>query len=130
MNPFDFIREINFGKKDVMDTEDESVAKDYNAFIVNRGLSYFPDTVMQSNEMNRRADIPSHVQFRYLLNSVRKRKRFSKWLKKESDIDLETVKEYYGYSNEKARTVLSILTDSQISDLRMRLHKGGQGTNI
>jgi hypothetical protein len=130
MNPFTYIKEINFGKTDLMDTDDESVAKDYNAFIVNRGLSYFSDAVMQANEMNIRADVPKHVQFRYLLNSIRKRKRFSKWLKKENDIDLEVVKEYYGYSNEKAKTVLSILDPSQVSELRARIEKGGKGNNI
>jgi hypothetical protein len=129
-SPFDFINEITHGKKDLMDTEDESVAKSYNAYIVNRGLSFYPDTILFANEMNQRPDIPKDVQFHYLLNTVRKRKRFSKWLKQEKDSDLDIVKEYYGYSNEKAKEVLSILTPLQISELKKRMYKGGQGNNI
>lgn len=121
MNPFDYVNSINYTKKDVMEDE-----KTYNGFMVNRSLSYFSDTVTLANEMNRYHHLDSRLQYQFLINIIRKRKRFSKWVKPELENDLESVKEYYGYSNEKARQVMSILSSSQIQTIKEKVNKGGR----
>jgi hypothetical protein len=105
---------------------DDITEKDYNSFMVNRGLSYFHDTVLMANEMNRWHHIDHRLQFDFFINIIRKRKRFSKWLKPETVSDVEVVKEYYGYSNEKARQALTLLTSEQINDLKKKVYKGGR----
>ena len=124
MNPFDFLNEINSGKKDIM--VDDIAEKGYNAFMVNRGLSYFRDTVLYANEMNKYHHLDSKLQFHFLINIVKKQKRWSKWLKPSDISNLELVKEYYGYSNEKAKSVLSLLNDENINELKHRIYKGGK----
>ncbi len=126
MNPFEFLNDINYGKKYIM--VDDLVEKDYNAFMVNRGLSYFNDTVLMANEMNVNHHLDSRLQFDFLINIIRKRKRFSKWLKPQIENDVEVVKEYYGYSNEKARQILPLLSSEQINVLRKKVSKGGRTT--
>jgi len=121
MNPFDYVNSINYTKKDVMEDE-----KTYNGFMVNRSLSYFPDTVVLANEMNKYHHLDNRLQYQFLINIIRKRKRFSKWVKPELENDLELVKEYYGYSNEKARQVLSLLSPSQLQTIREKVNKGGR----
>ena len=124
MNPFEFLNQINYGKNDIM--VDDLVEKDYNSFMVNRGLSYFNDSVIFANEMNINHHVDSRLQFDFLINIIRKRKRFSKWLKPQIENDVEVVKEYYGYSNEKARQVLPLLSADQINGLREKVKKGGR----
>ena len=124
MNPFEFLNQINYGKNDIM--VDDLVEKDYNSFMVNRGLSYFNDSVIFANEMNINHHVDSRLQFDFLINIIRKRKRFSKWLKPQLENDVEVVKEYYGYSNEKAKEALNILTDKQIEEIKLSLFKGGR----
>ena len=124
MNPFEFINAINTTKKNMI--VDDLTEKAYNAFMVNRSLSYFQDTVLLANEMNRYHHLDSKLQFSFLINSVRKKKRFAKWAKPTNPNNLEVVKEYYGYSNEKARQVLTILSNEQIEELRMKVSKGGR----
>ena len=124
MNPFDYLNAINSTKKDIM--VDDIAEKDYNAFMVNRGLSYFSDTVLYANEMNRFHQLDGRLQFDFLINITRKKKRFSKWFKSTDDENLNVIKEYYGYSNEKAKTVLSLLSINQIEDLKQRIYKGGR----
>lgn len=124
MNPFEYLNSINYSKKDVM--VDDAAEKAYNGFMVNRGLSYFNDTVLLANEMNRYHHLDSRLQFDFLINTVRKRKRFSKWVKPQESDTVEVVKEYYGYSNEKARQALTLLSDGQINELRLRVYKGGR----
>ena len=121
MNPFDYVNSINYSKKDIMEDE-----KTYNGFMVNRSLSYFPDTVVIANEMNRYHHLDNRLQYQFLINMVRKRKRFSKWVKPELENDLESVKEYYGYSNEKARQILPLLSPSQIETIKEKVNKGGR----
>ena len=104
-SPFDFLNEINYGKNNLI--VDDITEKQYNPFMVNRGLSYFNDTVLMANEMNLNHHLDSRLQNDFLINIVRKKKRFSKWNKPETVSDVEVVKEYYGYSNEKARQALS-----------------------
>ena len=124
MSPFDYLNAINYTKKDIM--VDDIAEKHYNPFLVNRGLSYFQDTVLMANEMNQYAHLDNRLQFDFLINIVRKRKRFSKWNKPEVATDLDVIKEYYGYSNEKARMVHNLLTDNQITELRRKVFKGGR----
>lgn len=124
MNPFEYLNAINTTKRDVM--VDDIAEKEYNAFIVNRGLSYFQDTALIANEMNLNHNIDHRLQFDFLINIVSKRKRFSKWLKPEQIDDLEVVKEYYGYSNEKAKSILPLLNSMQIDELKKRIYTGGR----
>ena len=113
MNPFDYTKAINDTKQDIM--VDDIAEKGYNSFMVNRGLSYFNDTVLMANEMNVQHHIDSRLQFDFLINTIRKQKRFSKWLKADKTDSLEAVKEYYGYSNEKALQALKILNKEQLN---------------
>ena len=124
MNPFEYLNSINYTKKDIM--VDDISEKNYNAFMVNRSLSYFPDTVLAANEMNRYHQIENRLQFDFLINIIRKRKRFSKWDKKQIDSDIEVIKEYYGYSNTKAHQVLTLLTPDQMKELYKKVYKGGR----
>lgn len=123
-NPFQYLNAINDTKQDLM--IDDLAEKGYNSFMVNRGLSYFKDTVLFANEMNRHHHLDSRLQFDFLINIIRKRKRFSKWIKPDTLSDVEVVKEYYGYSNQKARQVLTLLTSEQINDLKKKVYKGGR----
>ena len=124
MNPFEYVNAINNTKKDIM--IDDIAEKAYSPYMVNRQLSYFPDTVLAANEMNRNHHIDNRLQFDFFINIVRKRKRFSKWFKPELISDLEVVKKYYGYSNEKARQVLTLLSTEQINELKNKVAKGGR----
>lgn len=126
LSPFDFLNSINQTKENLMSDSDPLSEKDYNAFMVNRGLSYFMDTVFPANEMNMNHSLDKAMQYSFLLNIVAPRKRFSKWYKQEQQGDMEVVKEYYGYNNDKARAVLRILTPDQLSIIRERLFKGGK----
>ncbi len=123
MSPFDYLKAINESKEDVMLTSQDE--KKYAAFIVNRGLSFFMDTIFQANEINRNHHLDSRLQFDYLLNSIRKKKRYSKWLKPEKLDDLDIVKEYYGFGNEKAKNALQVLSTDQLTYIRCKLNQGG-----
>ena len=122
----EYLNAINHSKKNLMDTEDEMWEKKYPAFIVNKCLSAFPETLMLVNEMNMRGHLDKKRQFDFLINSVRPRKRFAQWLKASKVKDIEYVKEYYGYSHAKARSALEILTDSQLEYIKEKLNKGGK----
>jgi hypothetical protein len=123
MSPFDYLKAINETKENVMLTPQDE--RKYLAFIVNRGLSFFMDTIFQVNEMNRNHHLDSRLQFDYFLNTIRKKKRYSKWLKPETLQDLEVIKEYYGFSNEKAKNTLKILSSGQLSYIKDKLKQGG-----
>lgn len=124
MNPFEFLKSINTNKKNIM--VDDVAEKGYNAFIINRSLSYFPETVLLANEMNVRHLIPNKLQYHFLLNTVSKKNRFSKWAKPEHIATLEVVKQYYGVSNEKAKSMIKLLTQAEIDELKQRMYKGGK----
>ena len=124
MNPFDYVNAICDTKQNLI--IDEATEKAYNPFMINRTLSYHYDTVLLANEMNQRAHLDKKLQNDFLINTVRKKRRFAKWAKPISSDDLEVVKEYYGYSNEKARQVLPLLNDDQMGQLRQRIFKGGK----
>ena len=123
-NPFDYVNSINITKKDIM--HDDISEKAYPAFMVNRALSYFNDTVLYANEMNVNHTIDNKLQYHFLINIIKKKKRFSKWLKPQEVNNLELIKEYYGYSNEKAKSVLPLFNDEQIELLKQRIYKGGK----
>jgi hypothetical protein len=122
----DYLKAINQSKEKLMDGEDEEWEKKYPPFIVNKCLSPFPDTIQLVNEMNQLPHLDKKLQFDFLINSLRPRKRFTPWMKAKKLDNLEYVKEYYGYSNEKAKTALEILNDEQISAIKKKLNKGGR----
>tara|TARA_Y100001970_G_scaffold281783_1_gene393277 strand:- start:5912 stop:6307 length:396 start_codon:yes stop_codon:yes gene_type:complete len=123
----DYLNAINHSKVNLMETGDEVWQKKYPAYIINRCLSMFWDTLPEANEMNGYHFLSNKVQFDFLLNSIRKKKRFGgRWLKQAKLKNLEYVKEYYGYSNEKAREAINILTDEQIEHIKLSLFKGGR----
>jgi len=121
---FDYLNAINDNKKNLI--VDDASEKAYSPFMVNRGLSYFRDTVFYANEMNRYYGLDKKLQFAFLLNSVAARKRFSKWFKAEKLGELEVIKEYYGYSDQKAKDVLDLLTPDQIDYIKQKLYRGGK----
>ena len=123
ISPFDFINAINFSKEDLI--VDDWSEKQYLPYIVNKGLSFGKDTVIQANEMNSRPHLDKKLQFSFLINTIRPRKRFNKWVKAEKIEAIDVVKTYYGFSTEKARQAISILTDQQLDHLKQKLKKGG-----
>jgi hypothetical protein len=126
MSFFDFLNAINDSKKDLI-KEDPLTEKDYVPFMINRGLSYFPDTIMFANEMNSHASIPKDWQFAFYLNGVNKKKRFSKWHKKDQNSEnLKLVMREYNYSSEKAAVALELLTDENLKELRLKYVEGGR----
>jgi len=125
MSPFDFLNAINSTKENVF--VDPQAEKDYSPFMINRGLSYFNDTIMYANEMNKYNLLDKKLQFDFLLNIVPKRKRFSKWFKKEdAAFNLNAVMSYYKYNEERALEVMSILNDDQIRIIIDKMNKGGR----
>ena len=124
MNPFDYVKAINSTKKNIM--VDDISESEYQAFVINRSLSYFPDTVLYANEMNLNSHLPARLQFDFFINIIKKRNRFSKWFKPTEIQSIDIVKEYYGYSDEKAKSVLSLLNNKQIENLKKRIYKGGR----
>ena len=122
----DYMNAINHQKIDLMDGEDEFWEKRYPAFIVNKALSSFPECILFVNEMNKMHHLDKRLQFQFFLNSIRPKKRFSKWLRSSKIKNLEYIKEYYGYSNEKARQALDILNDAQIEEIKRIINRGGR----
>jgi len=121
-----YLNAINYEKKNLMDTDDEMWEKKYPPYVVNRCLAPFTDTIMLVNEMNKLHHLDKKLQFDFLINSFRKRNRFTPWLKSKKVSNIEYVKEYYGYSNEKAKSALTILNDEQIEFIKNKLNKGGR----
>ena len=126
MSPFDFINDINFGKKNLLKDDDKGILeKEYNSFIINRGLSYFSDTALYANEMNLRHELDKKMQNDYLLHSIRPKKRFSKWAKGKKEERIDLIKQYFNYSNQKAREVLDIITDEEYNQIKQAFETGG-----
>ena len=124
MNPFEFVKAISYTKKNIM--IDDVVEQEYNSFIINRALSYYSDTILYANEMNKNHHLDGRLQFDFFINIIKKRKRFSPWLKASEIENLDVIKEYYGYSDEKAKSVLSLFNNKQIENLKHRIYKGGR----
>ena len=122
----DYLNAINHTKENLMDSEDEQWEKKYPPYIVNKCLSPFQDTILLVNEINQYPNIDKKLQFDFLINSLRPRKRFTPWLKAKKLENIEYVKEFYGYNNEKAKVALTILNDDQIATIKQKLNKGGK----
>ena len=122
----EYLKAINQTKEPLMDTTDEMWEKKYPAYIVNRCVYPFSDTILLVNEMNIYNGLDNKLQFHFLLNSTRARKRFTPWLKTSKINNLETIKEYFGYSDQRAKEVLNVLTDEDISYMETKLDKGGK----
>ena len=122
INPFDFTSSVSHTKKDLMrgTDNDKLVEKSYSPFLTNRALSYHSDTIGFANEMNTRHHTDNLLQYDFLLNIVRPKKRFAKWSKKENDSDVAVVREYFGYNETNARQALTILTKEQLSIIRKK----------
>ena len=120
----DWLNSINFNKENLIE-EDPSTIKDYAPYIINRCLSGNIDSILFANEMNKYSFLDKDMQYSFYLNTLRKKKRFSPWLRKDKVTDLEIIKQYYGYSNEKASNALKILTPEQINFIKQRLETGG-----
>ena len=121
----DYLNSINFTKKNLMKSEDKEWIRKYPAFIINKILSGFSDTIMLVNEVNRNHFLDKDMQYQFLLNSIRTKKRYSPFLRANKLKDIECVKEFYGYSNEKAKSALDILTNDQLKLIKAKLYKGG-----
>ena len=123
INPFDFVTAIQqTGEQLIVDEWSE---KQYNPYIVNRAMSMGSDTVIPANEMNCRPHIPKKAQFDFLLNFVRKKKRYNKWIKADPEENLKLIQNYYGYNVKKARTALRILTPDNIEYIKGKMKRGG-----
>lgn len=122
MSPFDFINSIN-ANKDIM--IDEVSEKAYVPFVVNRALSYFPDTIVAANKVNKLHSIDNKLQYHYLINTIKPRKRFSKWAKKHEDSDIDIIMTHYNYNYSKAVQALPLLTKQQLQSLKNKNNKGG-----
>ena len=125
---FDYVKSINQTKENLMrgSENDDLSEREYQPYLTNRSLSYFIDTILLANEMNMREFADKKLQYEYLLNSVRSRKRFAKWIKPETDDDLQTVMEYCQCSLPKAREYLTVLSNDQISIMKKKIEKGGK----
>ena len=122
----DYLNAINYTKEKLLDSEDEMWEKKYAPFIVNKCVAPFQDTIFLVNEMNMNHHMDNKLQFDFLLNTLRTRKRYTPWLKAKKEKYLEYVKEYYGYGNEKAKSALDILNDEQLETIVNSLNKGGK----
>jgi len=129
MNPFDFLNSINQTKIPLMD-EDPGCEREYNPFLANRGLSYFSDTIFLANEMNRLSGLGKKPQYDYLRLSVRARKRYSKWIKDETNDRIDALKTLYGYSHTKAKQVVDLISEDDWKAIFARLDQGGTNTQI
>tara|TARA_Y100000996_G_scaffold414478_1_gene405483 strand:- start:90 stop:494 length:405 start_codon:yes stop_codon:yes gene_type:complete len=124
INPFDFVKSVSYDKNDLM--VDEVAEKSYQPFLVNKSLSYHQDTIYLTNEMNVRHSMDNRLQYLFFLNTIRKRKRFSKWHKPYESKKLDTVKNYFGVSTQKAKEYLEILNDKQYRELKNSMKTGGK----
>ena len=121
----DYLNSINLSKENLMDSDPECESQ-YPPYVVNRCYSGFIDTILLANEMNINSHIDKKLQYDFYINIIRPKKRFSPWLRKEKLDSLDCIKQYYGYSNEKAKVALRILTEDQIEFIKTKLNRGGK----
>ena len=126
MKPFDYVNSINYSKKNMMEgtDNDELAESGYVPFLTNRSLSYFTDTLFYSNEINQYPHADNKLQYDYLLNSIRPKRRFAKWVKNIDSDDLEIVKQYYNYSTKKGLQALNILSPKQLQEITKKVIRG------
>ena len=122
----EYLKSINLTKQNLMDSEDKVWERRYPSFIINKCLAPFNDTILLVNEMNHHNHLDNKMQYDFLLNSLRREKRYAPWMKASKSKNLEYVKEYFGYNNEKARSALNVLNDKQIAYIKSKLNKGGR----
>ncbi len=127
LTPFDFIKSVSHNKKDLIrDSEyPDQMEKQYNAYIVNRGFSYFEDTILHANELNMRHHLFEDAQYRYYLGMLRPRNRFSKWHKAEKNKDLDAIQEVYSVNRTVAKMYLKTLSNDELKSVHKKLEKGG-----
>lgn len=123
INPFDFVNSIHYSKDNLI--VDEWSEKQYNAFIINKSLSFGSDTVIQANEMNSRPHLAKKMQYDFLRNSIRPRKRFNKWIKSEKSEKIMLIQQYYKYNTEKACQVADLISDEQLITIKNKMFTGG-----
>lgn len=123
-NPFDFVKSVSYDKKDIM--IDDVEEKNYAPFLINKSLSYHQDSVFFTNEMNCRHGLDHRLQYLFLLNTLRKRQRFSQWSKPYLSKKLDTIKDYYNISTLKAKEYMEVLSDKEVRELKKRMKTGGQ----
>lgn len=125
--PFDFINSASHSKVDLVKTADDpsAVEKQYNPFLANKGFSYFEDTVLHANEMNRAHNLFKDAQYRYYLGALRSRKRFSKWHKNEKSVDLDAIQQYFQCNRTVAKSYLKVLSAENIEQINIKVAKGG-----
>ena len=122
-----FLNSINNTKTNVLlEDSNGKIEEAYNSYIINKSLSYFPDTIMQSNTVNMYFDLDNKLKYDFLLNSIRKRKRFTPWVKSTAEENIEVIKMYFNVGNEKANEILSLLNEKQINKIKEQLSKGGR----
>ena len=126
MKPFDYVNSINFTKKNLMKNtaNDELAEKDYVPFLTNKSLSYFTDTLLFANEMNRYHFLDKRLQYEFYLNSIRKKKRFAKWAKADDNDEVMMVQEYFKFSPQKAKAALKVLTPTQKNIIKHKMENG------
>jgi hypothetical protein len=124
MNPFEFVKSINEKTGHIL-ADNGDLEKQYNAFLVNRGLSFTPDTILAANEMNVVPFLDKRMQYDYLYSTVRKKKRYSKWIKAEQDEIEDLIVEYYGVSRRRASEYASLMTDKDVAEIKAKTNKGG-----
>ena len=122
----DWLNSINQTKKNIID-EDPSLEKEYPPWVINKVMSAHTDSILFANEMNKYIEIPKKMQYDFYINSLRPRRRFSPWGKKDSIEYLEEVKEYFGYSYTKALEAIMVLSTDELENIRKLLYKGGKG---
>lgn len=129
MNPFDFLNEINHGKNNIIKDSDnpELVARDYNSYVINKTLSYFADTLNDANQMNLYPHLENDIQFDYLINKIRSRKRFTKWSKPENDENLQILSQYFRINLNKARDAMAILSAEDIDAIKTKIKGNNDG---
>jgi len=125
-----YLNAINYTKEPLLDTEDDQWEKKYPSYIINKCIAPFPDSLMLVNEINQLHHLDKKLQYDFLINSLRTRKRYTPWMKAKKLENLEYVKEFYGYNNVKAKSALEILSDEQISAIKQKLNKGGRNGRI
>ncbi len=127
MKPFDYVNAVSDSKKDLMvGTENDELAeKGYNSYLTNKSLSYHVDAILYVNEMNQYASLDNKLQFDYYLHGLPKKKRFSKWSKKQENEDIEVVSEWYGCNYSKAAEILKIINKNTLDLIKHKLQKGG-----
>jgi hypothetical protein len=128
-NPFVYVDSVSYTKKNLMrgTANDELAERGYKPYLANRALSYHQDAILYANELNRRPQLDNKLQYEFLLNSLRKRKRYAKWQKKVDDVSLELIMEYFGYGRAEALQAMKVLTDEQLAMIEVALDKGGKG---